>query len=170
MDASLSIRILGPEDWPQYRDARLRALADSPDAFAFTVAQARDLPADTWAARLAAAAVSGQDCPLAAEIGGEVAGLLWAKVDGAAPDVVNLFQMWVAPESRGRGIAAALLREAIDWAKSKNARFIHLGVTSADTPAMRLYLRAGFRNAGPTEPLRAGSPLLSQPMRLDLAA
>jgi GNAT superfamily N-acetyltransferase len=76
--------------------------------------------------------------------------------------------MWVAPDSRGRGVAAALLGAAIDWARSHNARVLQLGVTSGDTPAVRLYKRHGFRESGAPEPLRPGSALLSQTMRLDL--
>jgi ribosomal protein S18 acetylase RimI-like enzyme len=147
---------------------RLRCLADSPDAFGSTLAEEQERSPQAWAARLAAAAVSEHDYPLIAEQDGLPVGLLWAKADAADASVINLFQMWVAPESRGRGIAGALLREAIGWARSRSARVVQLGVTRADTPAVRLYARAGFRDFGTLEPLRPDSPLLSQPMRLEL--
>ncbi|GAB3403439.1 GNAT family N-acetyltransferase [Massilia agilis] len=162
------IRPLEPHDWPAWRDMRLRSLADSPDAFGSTLAEEQPRPADVWAARLAAAAVSGRDRPLVAEVDGAAVGLLWAKVDAADESVVNLFQVWVAPEGRGRGVGASLLREAIHWARSTGAGAVQLGVTQGDTPAQRLYARAGFRPVGAPEPLRPGSPLLSQAMRLAL--
>jgi GNAT superfamily N-acetyltransferase len=111
---------------------------------------------------------SGGHYPLVAEVDGVAAGLTWAKADVADSAVVHLFQVWVAPENRGRGVAAALLHDAIQWAKARDARFVELGVTCGDTPAVRLYTRAGFKPVGPPEPLRPGSALLSQPMRLSI--
>lgn len=167
METSLAIRTLEAHEWPTYREARLRSLADSPDAFGSTLASEQQRTPDAWAARLSAAAVSGQDYPLIAELAGAAVGLLWAKVDATDASVVNLFQMWVAPESRSRGVAAALLREAIKWARSSNARVVQLGVTCGDTAAARLYVREGFQNFGSPAP-RPGTPLFEQTMRLQL--
>jgi ribosomal protein S18 acetylase RimI-like enzyme len=164
----LNIRTLEAADWRLYRLLRLRALEESPDAFATTHAEQAERPDDSWAARLAAAAVSADDYPLVAEQEGEPLGLAWAKADADDPGVVEIFQVWVAPAARGRGIAAGLLREAIGWARKRGARAVRLDVTQGDTAAVRLYLREGFRNAGEPVPFRAGSPLLSQAMYLDL--
>lgn len=164
------IRTLLPHDWPKHRVARLRALADSPDAFGSTLAQAQERAPEAWAARLAEAAVSGKDYPLIAEIDGEPAGLAWAMVSGSDPVLVELFQVWVAPEARGRGIAAALLQEVTRWARTTGAAAIQLDVTCGDTAAVRLYRRAGFQEIGAPAPFREGSALLSQVMRLALDA
>lgn len=168
MEEPIVIRPLAPHEWATWRAIRLRALADSPDAFGSTLAEEEARPAQAWADRLAAAAVSGQDCPLVAESAGAPCGLVWAKVDGADSSVVNIFQMWVAPESRGRGLAAALLRAAVAWARSKNASAVHLGVTCGNSSAVRLYMREGFVNVGTPQPRRQDSPLLEQSMRLVL--
>jgi ribosomal protein S18 acetylase RimI-like enzyme len=165
---SITFRTLEPHEWPTYREVRLRSLADSPDAFGSTLAEEQARPADAWAARLSAAAVSGRDYPLIAELAGAVVGLVWARVDGTSAAVVKIFQVWVAPECRGRGIAATLMRKAIKWAQCRNAQVVQLGVTRGDTSAVRLYLREGFREVGSPEPLRPGSPLLSQPMQLTI--
>ncbi|GGC64443.1 GNAT family N-acetyltransferase [Undibacterium terreum] len=167
---TVSVRKLEIHEWETYSNLRLRSLADSPDAFGSTLAAEQERSPEAWAARLSAAAVSGKDYPLVAEIAGTAAGLVWAKVDADDESIVNIFQMWVAPESRGRGAAAALLRTAILWAKDRNARLVRLGVACGDTPAVRLYVREGFRDVGEPEPLRAGSPLLSQTMQLAIAA
>jgi ribosomal protein S18 acetylase RimI-like enzyme len=76
--------------------------------------------------------------------------------------------MWVAPNHRRSGAGRMLLDEVIRWALAANVRWLMLGVTCGDTPAMRLYLRAGFTPAGEPEPLRAGSNVLAQSMRLEL--
>jgi GNAT superfamily N-acetyltransferase len=163
---SFSIRKLKAHEWAVYRQTRLRSLADSPDAFGSTLEEEQALPWETWMARLAAAAWSDRNHPLIAESAGMVAGLLWAKADPADPALVNIYQMWVAPESRRIGVAAALMGEAITWARGRNARLVELGVTCGDGAAARLYRRLGFRDTGAPEPLRAGTPLLAQTMRL----
>ncbi|MNJ78270.1 Mycothiol acetyltransferase [compost metagenome] len=76
--------------------------------------------------------------------------------------------MWVAPEARGLGAGRALLQSALDWARRAGMRHVRLGVTAADSPAMRLYRAQGFLPAGPLEPLREGSPLMAQAMALEL--
>ncbi|SFV12903.1 GNAT family N-acetyltransferase [Pseudoduganella namucuonensis] len=160
-----AIRQLAAHEWPAYRDIRLRSLAESPEAFGSTLAAEEVRAPEAWAARLAAAVVSGQDCPLIAESGGAPVGLLWAKVDAGDPAIVNLFQMWVAPECRGHGVAAALLRESVAWARSRRALVVQLDVTCGDTSAARLYVREGFQPHGAPQP-RPGTALFEQTMRL----
>lgn len=164
------IRRLLPQEWQAYRAIRLRALEDAPEAFCATLAEAQAWDMGEWAARLERAAASGIDCPLAAEQDGALAGLLWAKVDADHPDRVNLFQVWVAPESRGRGVASALLDEALAWARARGARAVHLGVNRANAHVVRLYERAGFESIGAPRPMREGSSNMEQQMRLLLAA
>lgn len=163
-----TVQVLGPAAWRLYRALRLAALRDAPDAFGSTLAAEAQRPPALWRARLAAAQASGLDLPLLARAGRRAAGLLWAKADAAQPRTVHLYQMWVAPGLRGHGIARALLDEAIAWARAVQARQVELGVTLGDTPALRLYAAAGFEAVGPDAPLREGSPLRAQTMRLSL--
>ena len=95
--------------------------------------------------------------------------MAWAKVDASDAGRVNLFQVWVAPECRGHGVAAALLDAAIAWARSRNARTMQLGVVCGNDAARRLYERAGFGAVGAPEPQRPGSARMEQAMRLELA-
>ena len=168
MSEAFLVRRLQPDEWQAYRAIRLRALADAPDAFGSTLAAEQGLPDQTWASRVAKSAVSGIDCALVAQENGLLVGLLWAKVDARDAGRVNLFQMWVAPASRGRGVAAALLDEALGWARSRATRVVHLGVNDANAGALGLYERAGFRRLGAPYPMREGAPHMEQEMRLDL--
>nr|WP_308633027.1 GNAT family N-acetyltransferase [Massilia norwichensis] len=150
---------------------RLRSLADAPNAFGSSLALEESWAHELWMARLMAAEVSGRDCPLVAEstaADGAMLGLLWAKCDADDAGIVNLFQMWVAPEARGRGAASALVDEALAWARSIGARLVQLGVVVDNQDAIRLYERKGFRNAGVPAPIRPGSALLEQAMQLAL--
>jgi ribosomal protein S18 acetylase RimI-like enzyme len=164
----LVIRNFLPHEWELYRGLRLRSLADAPDAYGSTLAAEQERPGAVWAERLALACRSGRDDPLVAELDGVAAGLVWAKFDTAEPAVVNIFQMWVAPELRGHGIAKALLREAIAWARANGARAVQLGVETGNAAAVQLYARAGFAATGIPAPLRDGSHLLEQVMLLQL--
>ena len=83
--------------------------------------------------------------------------------------MADLFQVWVAPERRGRGVGWMLLDAVVVWAREAGAGHLALEVTCGDTAAMRLYRRAGFSCAGDPLPLRPGSPLLKQPMWLPLS-
>lgn len=167
--AAVLVRRLQSQEWQAYRSIRLRALADAPEAFGSTLAAEQALPDDTWAARVAKSALSGIDCALVAQEDGLLVGLLWAKVDGQDAGRVNLFQMWVAPASRGRGVAAALLDHALDWARERGTRVVHLGVNNTNLGALRLYERAGFRPIGAPYLMREGAPHMEQEMRLDLS-
>jgi GNAT superfamily N-acetyltransferase len=194
----ITVRRLQARDWPAYRTLRLRSLEDAPYAFGSTLALEASWRPELWMARLTAAASSGRDCPLVAEADAEAEvdaetdaasvaesdtaasadstaipaqlGLVYAKCDADDPGTVNLFQMWVAPQARGSGVAAALLREAIAWARSIGAQRVRLGVVCGNDAAARLYRRTGFRDVGAPAPLRPGAAALEQTMQLDLDA
>jgi Acetyltransferase (GNAT) family len=97
-----SIRKFAADEWRRYRDLRLRARADSPDAFGSTLAAEAGYPDAEWARRLAASADVPVNLPLVAEMRGELVGLAWGRIVTSAPDVAALYQMWVAPAYRGR--------------------------------------------------------------------
>ena len=168
MSAAPRARSFAPEEWRTYRDLRLAALADSPDAFGSTLARENGHEDERWSSRLAAAVASDLDLPLVAEVGPEPGGLAWARIDPAELEVVHLFQMWVSPESRGLGAGSTLLASVVAWLRSLNAASLGLRVTCDNTPARRFYERAGFLTRGQPEPLRPGSSVLVQPMHLDI--
>ena len=162
------MRRLGAHEWPLYRALRLRALEESPDAFGSTLAEEERRSDQDWAWRLNLGATSSRDLPLVAQLAGEPAGLAWVKADAHEPSRVNLFQVWVAPECRGHGVAGALLDATLGWARDRGARAMQLGVVCGNEAARRLYERAGFRDLGEPEPQRPGSSRMEQMMRLEL--
>ena len=161
-----AIRTLHPDDWSIYRDLRLRALADAPQAFGSTFAEESQRTDDVWAARLAAPALGShlQGWPFAVEVDGTPAGLAWVKMEGAH---ASIYQVWVAPEARGRGVGAALLDAAITWARARKATEVRLDVTAGDGAAARLYRRMGFVDVGAPVPM-PGRTTFEQAMVLTL--
>ena len=163
-----TVRSIRPEEWQTYRAVRLRALQDSPDAFGSTYEIEVAQPDSWWTSRIATGATSGFDHALFADSGDAIRGLAWCKVSTSEPGVADLFQMWVDPGSRGNGIGAALVRESINFARRAGVDTLRLGVTVADSPAMRLYTSFGFAPVGTVEPLREGSAIPAQTMHLQL--
>ena len=163
-----AVRIFSGAEWRVYRDLRLRALTDSPDAFGSTLAEEAARPDAEWSRRLASDADSLTNLALVAEMQGEPIGLAWGRIDPSNPNVAVLYQMWVAPSRRGVGAGQMLLEAVIAWATLRKASFLHLGVTCGNSPARRFYERAGFQPIGEPQPLRPESKLLAQSMRLTL--
>jgi ribosomal protein S18 acetylase RimI-like enzyme len=166
----VSIRSIHPEEWQAYREVRLRALQESPDAFGSTYAVEAARSEGMWSSRVAAASTSDKDKALFALDNGQICGLAWCKVSATEPGVADLFQMWVAPGSRGRGAGTALLSEVVAFARSAGVTTLRLGVTVAESPAMGLYRSFGFRPVGDEQTLRGNSILMAQTMCLELNA
>lgn len=139
-----SIRRFKSVDWRPYKALRLY----SPDAFASTLDRELAPPDTAWAERLQDAVGLGQNCVLIAEVEGTPSGLVWVKGDATDPVSVNLFQMWVTSEARGRSVGNALLQAALDWARRYGARDVRLDVTCGDTAALRALSTRRVRNIG----------------------
>jgi hypothetical protein len=87
------VRRFRPDEWRAYRDLRLRSLADAPDAFGSTLERECDLPHAHWSERLASPTDGARTLPLAAERGGEVAGLAFGRIAPDTPGVANVYQI-----------------------------------------------------------------------------
>ena len=147
----VEVRTITADDWPLFRDVSLRALADSPDAFRRTLAEARALPEDFWRQQ----AEGSAPILVVLEDGRGVAmGGVFTPSESA---IAYVWGMWTAPEARGRGHSSALLDRVVTWARDVG-RTPHLHVTEGNDAARRLYVRRGFEPTGTWEPLREGSP------------
>jgi predicted GNAT family acetyltransferase len=76
-----------------------------------------------------------------------------------------LWGMWTAPEARGRGHARRLLDEVVAWA-DRNGRTTLLHVTEGNVVARKVYVDYGFEPTGTWAPLREGSQLRIEELRL----
>lgn len=162
------VRRFAAHEWRTYRELRLRALAESPGAFGSTLEREAPRPDAEWRERLARGAGAVGELPLLALVDDTPAGLAWGRVDDRETCVAQLYQVWVAPEYRSRGVGRGLVDAVIAWARAGGLRVLRLGVTTGDSAAVRLYRRCGFVEAGEAQPLRPGSALRCQPMELAL--
>jgi ribosomal protein S18 acetylase RimI-like enzyme len=69
-------------------------------------------------------------------------GVLSMPVDDA--EGVELHRLYVDGSVKGAGVAAALMDDAIAWAKARGARAIYLSVWENNERAQRFYRRFGF--------------------------
>jgi ribosomal protein S18 acetylase RimI-like enzyme len=144
----LEIRRLGTGDAPVYRLLRLRGLKEHPDAFTSSYEEDCAKPLAASEARLAP---DSADVVYGAFAEGALAG-----VAGLArePRVKNrhkalVFGMYVAPERRRLGIAAALVHYVIGEAKRQpGLEQLVLTVTQTNTAARMLFESLGFRSFG----------------------
>jgi ribosomal protein S18 acetylase RimI-like enzyme len=167
---TITVRRFAAHEWRMYRELRLRALSDAPDAFGSRYDWEAARSDSDWEDRLRISAAAETEMPLVAFFDGTPVGLAWGRQDAHDATLAHLFQVWVSPPFRGRGVGRFLTDAVIAWARDRGIRTLRLGVTASHPAARHLYERVGFVNAGEPEPLRLGSSVLSQPMQLVLAS
>jgi GNAT superfamily N-acetyltransferase len=147
----LEIRRIGPDEGPQLKAFRLRALAEEPEAFGESVAEAEARDEAEYVARARAASDGDRRAWFLAELVDDRASVADDPVPvGLAmgrrrpPDDCMVFSVWVAAPARGRGVGRALVDSVADWARSWGARRLVLWVFRSNGAAIRFYERLGF--------------------------
>jgi ribosomal protein S18 acetylase RimI-like enzyme len=140
-----------------FRTFRLRALADAPQAFSTTLAEAEAMHGSVWEQRVSDGAAGVKSVMMvAADASTDV--WLGMTVGVRDPDdaaLAHVVSVWVAPEARRSGAARRLLEAVHDWARARSVRMMRLGVADTNVAARRLYEGAGYRETGELHPLAA---------------
>ncbi|MFJ6620606.1 GNAT family N-acetyltransferase [Kitasatospora sp. NPDC091335] len=161
---TLTLRPLTTVDWPLWRDLRLAALTDAPDAFKAGLADWRHDGEARWRDRLRLPGAHG----IAALLDDDPVGLVGG-LPGSPDGVRELRSLWVAPRARGRGVADRLIEEVERWALATGGTTLRLAVLPGNAAALALYRRHGFAPlAEPGELLADGVTcelLLAKPLR-----
>ncbi|TWT28366.1 GNAT family N-acetyltransferase [Planomicrobium sp. CPCC 101110] len=143
----MDIRILSVEDAEAYHALRIEALRNDPDAFAARLEDALKKPVEATKENLA------QETAVTwgAFVNGELAGNVTisrntlAKMNHRA----SVLAVYVAPESRGQGLARKLMEELIRYAENwSGLERLDLAVAAHNEPAKRLYAALGFETYG----------------------
>jgi len=139
------IRQTTTDDWEVLRDTRLRALADSPEAFLETVEEAWGFSESLWRER------ATPDDTRASFLQDEESGMVSCFI---ADDPANVFlvAMWVAPALRGTEVARDLVESVVAWASERGAARVCLSVESGNDRAARLYEKCGFAETADPPP------------------
>jgi RimJ/RimL family protein N-acetyltransferase len=140
----LKVRLLEGDDVATYRELRLEGLKSHPEAFSSSWEYEAGKPVSWWAERLETNTVFGgwvDRSPLVGVAGLRVQDPVKLRHKGV------LWGMYVRPEARGTGLAAALVRQVVDHAGTL-VEEICLSVVASNTAACRLYRAAGFKEYG----------------------
>lgn len=152
----VAIRPVSPDDVPFMWDMGWEATAVAPELRAMGRQATLALPGirkylDGWGR-------PGDAGVVAVDADGQRLGAAWYRLfpadDAAygfvAPDVPEL-SIGVAAGARGKGVGRALLETLLATARAQGYRAISLSV-DRQNPALRLYERVGFRDAGVSDP------------------
>lgn len=152
-----------PADWPRLRETRLRALQESPLAFARSFPEEEVQPRSFWEAR---ATPNDDRANFAAIEDEEWCGMVGVVRDRDAPTLAHLVGMWVAPAHRRRGVGRMLVRAVVDWTRGHGISDLELGVNEENEAAIRLYAEEGFVLTSERQPLASNPSVTEVTMRL----
>ena len=137
----LQIIQLPTDEWTRYRDIRLAALLESPNAFCSTFNTEAVFSEEQWKSRMPRMWFAvGDDSP---SLCGMI-GLILQSNDTTSAHVVSF---WVSPPCRCKGVGKALLRhvQTFHFTSGSPLKKICLDVIVTQTEAIGLYHRLDFR-------------------------
>lgn len=135
----MGVRVVtGDGGWPLWRDARLAALTDAPQAFKSRPEDWDRGGEDAWRERYATPGAHN----LVASLDGRTVGMARGVPEGDG--IAALHSVWVAPGARGHGVGDRLITAVETWARRTGARTLRLEVLPGNDTAIALYRRHGF--------------------------
>jgi GNAT superfamily N-acetyltransferase len=138
------IRRIRADEGLRWREVRLLALRSDPRAFGSTFEAAAARPESDWVASAVGNASSDDRATFFAVDDERIVGLAVVNRDEERADVFAVYQVWVAPEARGRGVGSKLIAALEAWALERGGAVLELLVSDAAPAARRLYEHAGF--------------------------
>lgn len=139
--SEIHVRVLDKDEWQAYREIRLRALRESPEAFVATVEEEEAFTEEQWRDRME------RSRRILAEDDGQVIGVASmgtvhrTNVEGAG----ELFGLWVQADRRGTGVARRLLEKAAAVAREEGLRQLVYWVGTDNGRAVAFASSFGFR-------------------------
>ena len=163
-EVAFRVRRIGRHEGPRLKALRVRALAEAPDAFGESRAEAEARDEAEYETRARAASDGERRAWFLAERAGPRTlltddprpfGLAMGR--RRPPDECLVFSVWVEEAARGAGVGRSLVAAVADWARTWGARRLVLWVFRSNRDAIGFYLRLGFivEPAGPDAELGA---------------
>lgn len=149
-EVQLEVRRLTADEWPLFREIRLRSLIDAPDAYGSTLPREQAFTEADWRERMGSSPVLVLDGDRSVAMG---AG--WRQ----EPGWTMVVGMWTDPAYRGRGLAGQILDALVETARAEDRR-VCLWVTQGNAAARSSYERYGFVPTGETEAIDPDRPHL----------
>ena len=155
---SVEIRDLDDSDWAVYRELRLSALQESPDAFVGSYRDERQHDEASWRERIRRAH------RFVAESHGTALGVVGLgdhdlgqdEAGGQDPESAEIFDLWVAPEARALSVARALVATACRTAAAEGRERVYFWVVPDNVPALAFATSLGFHPTSRRRPTVEG--------------
>lgn len=144
----ISVRALGEEDWQEYRDLRLAALRESPEAFVANYDDEAGYDEEFWRARMR------RSRRMLADRDGTPTGVVSVGQSKSGERVGELFGLWVRPEARGTGVAWRLVEAGADQAREDDRTHLIYWVGTDNGRAVAFASSFGFRPTDQRRPMR----------------
>lgn len=168
----VEIRRIGPDEWRELRELRLRALRDAPLAFGSTLERESAYDQGRWRSQASSAAGGADDVAIVAVADGRFIGMargyLGPSEEPQPQTVAWLIGVYVEPAWRRRGIARALSAQVVGWARERGVAEVHLHVADWNEAARRTYEELGFTASGAITTLAHDPSVTEAEMRLRL--
>ncbi len=123
-------------DWQKFKDFRIRAVTESPQAFGDTLEKVLNLPDSYWIE-----GIKNKKVFVITDEDVYVSGLVFGQDDDG---VWSIKSLWTEPSYRGKGLAKKLLWHVFKVAKSIDVKIIELGINVKQDAAIKLYESLGF--------------------------
>lgn len=140
----VTLRPAQETDAMAYRELRLEALRNHPEAFSSDYAVNQAHPATFWTERVR---IVGNERTLYFAVCNENLVGTCAIVRGDSPKNRHsafIVGVYVQPVWRGLGIADGLIAACLEWAQLQGVKIVKLGVAATNTSAIRRYSDCGF--------------------------
>lgn len=147
---TVTIRPAHEADAAAFRDLRLEALQNHPEAFGadYTMNLAR--PLSEWSERLRFQQHDDAEMVYFAARSERLIGMSGI-TRGTSPKTHHSATLWgvyVRPDWRGFDIAEGLITACVEWARAHGVTVVKLAVVTTNTAAIRCYVRLGFKVYG----------------------
>ena len=129
--------------WEDYKNIRIQALKDVPQAFLDDIDRSESQPKSFWVERSKKVTF--------AEVDGKVVGIVgfYQEERTKQRHIVHLVGVYVLPEYRGKKIGYQLIVRVLDEIKKiPEIKVIQLGVVDTQQKALELYTALGFVEVG----------------------
>lgn len=152
----MEILKLPVDSWQEYRDLRLQALKEDPQAFGSSYQTNFEYPKEEWQRRLTNAAVGKINWLLFAREKDKLVGMIGAYMEDNSVDMATILSVYVSKKERGKGVSIKLMEGMLEELSGKSfLKKAKLRVNRDQLPAVGLYKKFGFKEVG-TEPHKMG--------------
>lgn len=138
------VKKLDKNDWEKYRDIRLEALKEEPDAFGSSYSEYKDKSVLYWMDKMSLLSEKNGKSFLCAVLDDNN----FVSIGGAYQDENNewnIIAIYTKKESRGLGAGSLLFNKILEELKNREVKKVFLRVNIEREPAISMYKKFGFK-------------------------